>query len=64
MYFLAGRSSEYVLWFYCGVALTPRISYLPGWDCHGLPIEIKALAALGVRPFVVCLGIYLLIGGL
>jgi isoleucyl-tRNA synthetase len=22
-----------------------RISYIPGWDCHGLPIEIKALQA-------------------
>ncbi|XP_063900026.1 isoleucine--tRNA ligase-like [Zophobas morio] len=20
-----------------------RVSYIPGWDCHGLPIEIKAL---------------------
>jgi isoleucyl-tRNA synthetase len=20
---------------------------VPGWDCHGLPIELKALAALG-----------------
>lgn len=23
-----------------------RVSYIPGWDCHGLPIEIKALQAL------------------
>jgi isoleucyl-tRNA synthetase len=23
-----------------------RISYVPGWDCHGLPIELKALARL------------------
>lgn len=23
-----------------------RIQYVPGWDCHGLPIEIKALAQL------------------
>ncbi|KAE8825007.1 hypothetical protein PTNB73_07105 [Pyrenophora teres f. teres] len=22
-----------------------RVSYIPGWDCHGLPIEIKALQA-------------------
>ena len=22
-----------------------KISYIPGWDCHGLPIEIKALQA-------------------
>jgi isoleucyl-tRNA synthetase len=20
-----------------------RLSFIPGWDCHGLPIEIKAL---------------------
>lgn len=25
-----------------------EISYLPGWDCHGLPIEQKALKAIGV----------------
>lgn len=24
-------------------------SYVPGWDCHGLPIENKALQELGVR---------------
>ncbi|KAK5049433.1 hypothetical protein LTR84_004362 [Exophiala bonariae] len=24
-----------------------RISYTPGWDCHGLPIELKALEASG-----------------
>ncbi|KAH8728914.1 isoleucyl-tRNA synthetase-like protein [Phaeosphaeriaceae sp. PMI808] len=23
------------------------VSYIPGWDCHGLPIEIKALQAQG-----------------
>lgn len=23
-------------------------SYVPGWDCHGLPIEQKALQAIGV----------------
>ncbi|KAF2192303.1 isoleucyl-tRNA synthetase [Zopfia rhizophila CBS 207.26] len=22
-----------------------RVNYIPGWDCHGLPIEIKALQA-------------------
>lgn len=22
-----------------------KVSYIPGWDCHGLPIEIKALQA-------------------
>ncbi|KAL5611767.1 hypothetical protein BROUX41_000658 [Berkeleyomyces rouxiae] len=24
-----------------------RVVYRPGWDCHGLPIELKALEALG-----------------
>ncbi|KAJ1925916.1 isoleucine-tRNA ligase [Tieghemiomyces parasiticus] len=24
-----------------------RVRYIPGWDCHGLPIELKALAKLG-----------------
>ncbi|XP_073484460.1 isoleucine--tRNA ligase, mitochondrial [Aquarana catesbeiana] len=24
-----------------------KVSYVPGWDCHGLPIELKALADLG-----------------
>src|ERR1700712_137794 len=23
-----------------------RVEYVPGWDCHGLPIEVKALQAL------------------
>lgn len=23
-----------------------KVSYIPGWDCHGLPIELKALQAL------------------
>ena len=22
------------------------VSYIPGWDCHGLPIEVKAIQAL------------------
>ncbi|TLD35720.1 isoleucyl-tRNA synthetase [Venturia nashicola] len=26
-----------------------RVNYIPGWDCHGLPIEIKALQALKVH---------------
>ncbi|EAQ93713.1 hypothetical protein CHGG_01948 [Chaetomium globosum CBS 148.51] len=27
-----------------------RVSYIPGWDCHGLPIELKAVdAAAGKR---------------
>ncbi|KAJ6631136.1 tRNA synthetases class I-domain-containing protein [Mycena sp. CBHHK59/15] len=25
-----------------------RVEYIPGWDCHGLPIENKALHELGV----------------
>lgn len=24
-----------------------RVHYMPGWDCHGLPIEIKAVAEMG-----------------
>lgn len=24
-----------------------RVCFMPGWDCHGLPIELKALEALG-----------------
>lgn len=24
------------------------ISYRPGWDCHGLPIELKALEQIRV----------------
>jgi len=23
------------------------VHYVPGWDCHGLPIELKALGELG-----------------
>jgi len=26
-----------------------RLSYIPGWDCHGLPIENKTLEQLKVR---------------
>ncbi|EWC43816.1 hypothetical protein DRE_07325 [Drechslerella stenobrocha 248] len=25
------------------IKLGNRVSYIPGWDCHGLPIELKAL---------------------
>ncbi|KAL8998247.1 MAG: hypothetical protein Q9169_002651 [Polycauliona sp. 2 TL-2023] len=25
------------------LALGKRVTYVPGWDCHGLPIEIKAI---------------------
>ncbi|XP_068089019.1 isoleucine--tRNA ligase, mitochondrial [Hyperolius riggenbachi] len=24
-----------------------KVTYVPGWDCHGLPIELRALADLG-----------------
>lgn len=27
------------------VGLGKRVRYVPGWDCHGLPIELKALEA-------------------
>ncbi|XP_029729776.2 isoleucine--tRNA ligase, mitochondrial [Aedes albopictus] len=26
-----------------------RVHYVPGWDCHGLPIELKALEAYGKK---------------
>lgn len=26
----------------------PAVSYIPGWDCHGLPIENKTLKELKV----------------
>ncbi|SPO02408.1 related to isoleucine tRNA ligase [Cephalotrichum gorgonifer] len=26
-----------------------RVKYVPGWDCHGLPIEMKALGAAGAK---------------
>ncbi|PBK94614.1 isoleucyl-tRNA synthetase [Armillaria gallica] len=26
-----------------------RVQYIPGWDCHGLPIENKALKDLGIE---------------
>ena len=24
-----------------------RVEYIPGWDCHGLPIELKAVKSTG-----------------
>lgn len=24
-----------------------KIHFVPGWDCHGLPIEMKVLSELG-----------------
>jgi isoleucyl-tRNA synthetase len=27
-----------------------RVSFVPGWDCHGLPIELKALEVLHPPP--------------
>lgn len=26
-----------------------RVHYVPGWDCHGLPIELKALHDINVQ---------------
>ena len=26
-----------------------RVHYVPGWDCHGLPIELKAVKGDGAR---------------
>lgn len=26
-----------------------KVHYVPGWDCHGLPIEMKALSELQVQ---------------
>jgi isoleucyl-tRNA synthetase len=26
-----------------------RVSYIPGWDCHGLPIELKVLQKLNSK---------------
>ena len=26
-----------------------RIEFIPGWDCHGLPIEIKTIEKLGLN---------------
>lgn len=32
-----------------------RVRYIPGWDCHGLPIELKAgLRFLAIYPHVTC----------
>ena len=40
--------SAYSLMLTTIALLTLRISYFPGWDCHGLPIENKVLKELGV----------------
>ena len=32
-----------------------RVHYVPGWDCHGLPIELKALQAQRAYPWVALL---------
>ena len=29
-----------------GVAAPRRPKYVPGWDCHGLPIELKVLQSM------------------
>ena len=28
-----------------------KAKYVPGWDCHGLPIELKVIASLTLRHF-------------
>lgn len=45
---LTGRQVQWVLIFPSYDCLQPlnRWSYHPGWDCHGLPIENKALLEL------------------
>ena len=32
--------------------LDGRVDWVPGWDCHGLPIELKALQEQGEKPGV------------
>ncbi|KAG6816435.1 hypothetical protein H0H87_006097 [Tephrocybe sp. NHM501043] len=32
------------------VSMGRKVNYIPGWDCHGLPIENKALQELGQDP--------------
>ncbi len=34
------------------VGLYSLYRYIPGWDCHGLPVENKALKDLGVCRFL------------
>lgn len=29
--------------------LGKKVVYIPGWDCHGLPIELKALTQLNKK---------------
>ena len=36
----------------CCLGWSPEWSYVPGWDCHGLPIEMKALEQLRVSGHV------------
>ena len=48
---LQGYRIQYLFLFFRDVKciLKDCASYVPGWDCHGLPIELKALTALGKR---------------
>ncbi|KAF8630473.1 hypothetical protein AX15_002904 [Amanita polypyramis BW_CC] len=39
------------------VLLGHKVHYIPGWDCHGLPIENKALEELGKASYSVAAGI-------
>lgn len=44
-----GRRVQCVLTLHLGCFYLHSSRYIPGWDCHGLPIENKALHELGVR---------------
>lgn len=47
-----GRKVQWVfLSFAADVIIQGFLSYAPGWDCHGLPIEHNAMQQLGVGHF-------------
>ena len=33
-----------------------KARFVPGWDCHGLPIELKVLQSMKVRCAMLCCG--------
>lgn len=46
---LLGERVQYVVVHFLVRRLADNAaSYVPGWDCHGLPIEQKVLKSLGV----------------